>query len=336
MNLYNAGMSISHEASVSSELSPELVRSYFQTFFSRTDLYAIQRYDGSYQCIKRPLTAHLVRKHLVGDITLGAYALDSHNSARWLCLDTDTVEAWEAALQVADALASVGIPTYRELSRRGGHLWFFFSPLPGATVRLFGKGIIGAYELQKVELYPKQDQLKTGPGSLVKAPFGIHRKSQMRYPFIDAERRFLAPTVEEQVSRLCPPQRVPQAFIERLARRGQELEAEHRQPTPHASDFPQSKHRSPDQFVSERLKASISVYEFVSRYVALTPQGRGFCPFHDDRQMSFGVQTHENFWHCFAGCGGGSIIDFWMKWREHHGEDGSFRETIKDLAQCLL
>jgi hypothetical protein len=318
------------------DIAPELVRAYFQTFFSRTDLYALQRHDGAYQCVKRPLTARLLQAHLAGEITLGTYALDSQSRARWLCLDADEETAWEALLQLADQLAADGVPCYRELSRRGGHLWLFFEPTPGQTVRHFGRGIMDAYELQEVELYPKQDQLKTGPGSLVKAPFGVHRKSQMRYPFIDAEHRFLAPTVEEQLRRLCPPEQVPPAFFERLAARGRAFEAASRKPQPQAARQNSTPLPLPDRNLSERLKASISVYEFVSRYVALTPQGRGFCPYHDDRQMSFGVQTHENFWHCFAGCGGGSIIDFWMKWREQHGEDGSFRATVKDLANILL
>ncbi len=31
---------------------------------------------------------------------------------------------------------------------------------------------------------------------------------------------------------------------------------------------------------------------------------------------SFGVNDTGNYWHCFAGCGGGTVIDLWIKWRE--------------------
>jgi len=31
---------------------------------------------------------------------------------------------------------------------------------------------------------------------------------------------------------------------------------------------------------------------------------------------SFGVSDTGNYWHCFAGCGGGTVIDLWIKWRE--------------------
>ena len=51
------------------------------------------------------------------------------------------------------------------------------------------------------------------------------------------------------------------------------------------------------------------------------------CPFHDDGHPSFSVNIEENYWHCFAGCGGGSIIDFYMKWN-----DCDFYTATKELA----
>src|SRR5258708_8616918 len=69
--------------------------------------------------------------------------------------------------------------------------------------------------------------------------------------------------------------------------------------------------------VSERLKSRITVLEFISQYIDLKPTesgGLGLCPFHDYEHPSFGVNDKENYWHCFAGCGGGSIIDFWSLW----------------------
>ena len=54
------------------------------------------------------------------------------------------------------------------------------------------------------------------------------------------------------------------------------------------------------------------VLEFGGRYVDLKPTKNGAigrCPFHDDHRPSFGVNAEGNYWHCFAGCGGGSVID---------------------------
>jgi hypothetical protein len=68
--------------------------------------------------------------------------------------------------------------------------------------------------------------------------------------------------------------------------------------------------------LSERIKASVTVLEFVSQYVDLKPTASGaidLCPFHDDHHPSSGVNDEGNYWHCFAGCSGGSVIDFWMR-----------------------
>lgn len=52
--------------------------------------------------------------------------------------------------------------------------------------------------------------------------------------------------------------------------------------------------------------------ELVERGVRLI--GGGFkktakCPFHEDGSPSFSVDTEKGLWHCFGGCGGGSVID---------------------------
>jgi DNA primase len=78
----------------------------------------------------------------------------------------------------------------------------------------------------------------------------------------------------------------------------------------------------------------VTVLGFVSQYVDLKPTGSGaigLCPFHDDHRPSFGVNDESNYWHCFAGCGGGSVIDFWMRWREC-----DFTTAVKELAEMVL
>jgi hypothetical protein len=66
-----------------------------------------------------------------------------------------------------------------------------------------------------------------------------------------------------------------------------------------------------------RIKASVTVLEFVSQHVDLKPTASraiGLCPFHQDHRPSFGVNAEGNYWNCWGGCGGGSVVDFWMKW----------------------
>jgi hypothetical protein len=49
--------------------------------------------------------------------------------------------------------------------------------------------------------------------------------------------------------------------------------------------------------LSERIKASVAVLEFVSQYVDLKPTASGavgLCSFHDDHHPSFGVNAEGN------------------------------------------
>ncbi len=313
------------------ELPIELLKAYQTTFIGREDCYPIQLDKGSYVTVKKPLTPYLVTAHLKGTVTIGAYALDADSQAKWLCLDGDTDDHFQSLIRLAEQLDKENITSYLEQSRRGGHLWLFTSPMLGANIRQFGKQLMLEYGLpETIELYPKQDRLITGTGSLVRLPLGIHRKTGRRYHFVTPDGQPLAPTVREQIAILSNPNRVSSTFI------GQVLalapEPEPRSPTP---TFEKLKTGQGNR-LSEVLKSTMSVQQLVSQYVQLDAQGRGHCPFHDDQHQSFQVNVQGNYWHCYAGCGGGSIIDFWMKWRTTHGQDGSFTETIKELREMMI
>src|SRR5690606_1774392 len=82
--------------------------------------------------------------------------------------------------------------------------------------------------IESIELYPKQDELKTGPGSLVRLPFGIHRLTNKRYFFITPDGAPLAPSVREQMALLHAPRRVKPELFAVFAERGR-MQAEKRQ-----------------------------------------------------------------------------------------------------------
>jgi hypothetical protein len=251
--------------------------------------------------------------------------------AHWLCFDADDEAQWNKLLTVADTLEAQHLTPYREPSRRGGHLWLFTAPLPGIFARRVAAGLLHEYQLE-VEVYPKQGELTSGVGSFVRLPLGVHRKSGKVYPFVSRSGQPLAPSIREQVALLASPDRVPLPFILGVLARTPFSPATQPKPT---SAF-RKVEPTTQMPLSERLKATISVLEFVSRYVPLNERNMGFCPFHDDHHQSFGVHPDANYWHCFAGCGGGSIIDFWMKWREKQGQDSSFTATITELRKMLL
>ncbi len=308
-------------------------------FIGRWDMYPRQREDGSYVTVREPLTVQHLMAHLAGTVTLGAYALDERSQGRFLVLDADDPHTWASLGRLARSLLDEDIPSYLEASRRGGHQWFFLKrPAAGLAIRAFAEGLLARHRLGGVEVYPKQASLATGPGSLIRLPFGVHRKSGLRYGFADARGQPLGQSIRDQMQALLAAQSVPETALSWYGRLGHYLRAKAPKPAPQPVRTP-SREANPEAPVSERVKAAISVREFILAYapeVRLDEQGRGYCPFHEDSHPSFGVHDERNFWSCYAGCGGGSLIDFWMKHRERRGEDGSFRATVKDLARLLL
>lgn len=303
------------------ELEP-LAAGLAGTFIHRWDLYARQFKDGSYICVRKPLEIPQLIAHLKGEMTLGAYVLDLSSQARYIVFDADDDAQLDLLVVMAHSLVEQKIPAYLEASRRGGHLWLFFSnPIPGKEARLFGLGLAKEYHLTGVELFPKQNRLTSGPGSLIRLPFGVHRKTGECYGFITFDRQALAISLSEQIHILSTPETVPEGFMKKTMTR----------PSSSRTEPVLAGTESPTKPLSNRIKESVNLRDFVSQYVELSPDGRGLCPFHDDQRSSFSISAEGNYWHCFAGCGGGSIIDFWMKW-----QDCDFKTALHELADMLL
>ena len=263
-----------------------------------------------------------MQAHLQGELTLGAYVLDSDSRARYIVFDADTDAQMGQLEAMAKSLSAEGVPSYLEDSRRGGHLWLFFTwPVQGKEARAFGRGLAEIHALADTEVFPKQDQLSGGPGSLIRLPFGVHQKSGERYGFINFDGEPLAPTLSEQILALSSPQVVPEEMFESYRAVGQH----------HPVRVDLRLQEAGGVTLSQQIKSRVSVNDFVSQYLELSPSGQVLCPFHDDHHASFSVNIEANYWHCFAGCGGGSIIDFWMKWQEC-----DFKTAVSDLARMLL
>lgn len=306
---------------LSTELEP-LAEGLAQTFIHRWDMYPRQLDGGNYICVKKPLTQKHILAHLRGDIIIGTYLLDTESHARFIVIDADDQDQMTQLLATARSLAGDNIPSYLERSRRGGHLWFFFDqPVSGEDARSFGHGVMATHGLQGIELYPKQDKLGDGPGSLIRLPFGVHRWDMKRYGFITPYGQPLAGRIRDQIPLFLNPKTVSETiFIEFWEIGTQEPETPEFTPTEAAGET-----------LSKSIKEAITVQDFVGQYVELTPGGRGYCPFHDDDHKSFSVNAEKNYWHCFAGCGGGSVIDFWMK-----RQRSDFKTAVGELAGMLL
>ena len=309
----------------------ELVTALGERFIHRWDMYPQQLGDGRYRAVKKPLQQDHLYAHLRGEMTLGAYVLDEQSRSDFLILDADDDPDWRRLQGVAWALKEMDGTTYLERSRRGGHLWLFLDEaLSGRDLRQFGRGLLAHFGIENIELFPKQDKLSTGPGSLIRLPFGVHQKSGRRYGFYTTDGEPLAPTLREQIMALRAPETMTEAVFERFRDIG--IASQKKTPLiPSPTRVPRPLDGGEGKHLSTQIKEAISVRQFVLRYLELTPKGTGLCPFHDDNTASFSVNDENNFWHCFA-CGeGGSIIDFWMQM-----QDCDFTTAVRDLRDMLL
>lgn len=306
------------------ELSRQVVALGYR-FVQRWDIHARQQEDGTYVCVRKPLSVDHIFAHLNGYITLGTYLLNQKHKTRFMALDTDDEQGFSRLELLARALAGEKMYSYLEKSRRGGHLWIFLpKAFSGKDVRAFGRGLLKAHNFDDVELFPKQDKLNDGPGSLIRMPFGVHRVSGQRYGFYFSNGKPLAPTIREQINALSAPEMVSETLFQHYQCVAPAEVVKHSQ----------KPSRNPRSNNIDQIKKSISVFDFVTQYVELKPISNGaigLCPFHNDHKPSFSVNIKENYWNCFAGCGSGSIIDFWMKWQ---GCD--FITAIKELTHKLL
>src|SRR5258708_7217233 len=116
--------------------SMDHVQTYMDLFVGRWNDFAIQRTNGSYWRVGRPLTQVDLTKHLQGMATLGSYVINERGQCRFAVFDDDTANGLQRLHQVQAQLARLGIPAYLERSRRGGHLWVFFTePVPASQGR---------------------------------------------------------------------------------------------------------------------------------------------------------------------------------------------------------
>jgi len=301
-----------------------------QRFIQRWDVRSEQLEDGRYVCIREPLTVNHLYSHLRGEITLGTYVLNQESKVRFVVLDHDGEDGWGYLLKCGSRIAQDGIPAYLEKSRRGGHVWIFFDePIAGLKARGFAQAMVQKHRFEQFEIYPKQDDAGQGLGSLIRLPFGVHRLTGRRYGFFASEGEPLGKTLREQMDALQNPQFISEPFLKKYTNISSPREQKARP----------RRLSKPTDYLSEKLKSRMTVLEFVGRYVDLSPNKSGAigrCPFHDDQHPSFGVNEEGNYWHCFAGCGGGSIIDFWALWRKKNGLDPSFVATVSDLAEMLF
>ncbi len=305
-------------------LSATLVDAYGSLFVHSWDTYAVQQGDGSYWCAHESLHPSRLVDHLLGRYTLGAYVLDGVHTCTYAVLDADTPDGLLALVHLAGQLALLGIWSLLEASRRGVHLWIFFmEPVPASLVRAW----LLPYAVQLgVELYPKQDRLSTGPGSLIRLPLGIHRQTGGWYPFlVSSSDGQLVPVgnsvaeclawVVSSVQRVQVPVSVEMGYEAKDFGGGVPSLAE---PVLASSPLvvPGSASGWSGRGAIRAWCQSQDIVQVIGRSVSLDYRGVGSCPFkehhaHGDLRPSFQVFGGANpHWYCYTWGRAGDLFDF--------------------------
>src|SRR5690242_17436034 len=113
-----------------------LLLEWERRFLTRRQPFARQLEDGSYRWVFQRLNRLALLAHLQGKETLALDSRDELDQCRWVCIDADAVDGLAHLRLVQQSLEEHVLPSLLEHSRRGGHLWLFFSlpqPIPLAT-----------------------------------------------------------------------------------------------------------------------------------------------------------------------------------------------------------
>lgn len=171
-----------------------------------------------------------VRRHLVGEITLGIYAINPGNQrVKWMAIDADYRRSLDDLLKLQYELQRDGVQAALEQSRRGGHLWILFeAPVLAKHARVYIRHLAGKLAVQVkstgpsdgIELFPKQDRIEASQfGNAIRGPLGVHRAVNRRYWFYGAAHdlesqlaylRQLRRVSEEQLSGLIADLEIPE------------------------------------------------------------------------------------------------------------------------------
>jgi hypothetical protein len=308
----------------------DLIEQYRGLFVGRLSDHSIQLENGLYARVGQPLSPARLAAHLHGDVSLATYVINDQGQCTFAVMDADQDDGLDILGRVQDQLADVAVLAHLEMSRRGGHLWFFLS-------RQMSPRLVRTWLLpfcpRGVEFYPKQDQTR-GYGSAIRLPFGIHRRSGRRYPFVQRSGgnwKPVADSIASQVSmltslgRAAPP---PDA--------NQVVSA-----NPQKKLFSQS---SPFSTTGQSIRdwcALQNPFVLIGRYIDLDTRGMGHCPFgwhHDggrDEHRSFKVYqpgvAGGYCWYCHSWDQGGSVFDFL---RHYHNLDA--RELWRGIKQGVM
>jgi len=328
---------------------------YDRIFGHVRDTYAVQLPGGhNYARENAPLTPMVLRRHLLGELSIGLYLLDGQDHARYGVLDHDG----ERILRDADGrplkdrdgqvrrvpedgldllqrarthLALQGIEAAVERSRRGAHLWLFArEAVPACEMRALLLLATGGADM---ELYPKQDSRGRGVGSLIRAPLGVHLASGQRYGFVNADGEPVARTMSGQLTYL---ERLEPVNVSRELERRPYLRQRLQDLGPVVVTRRPNTQPSTGSMTSpiRAWVASVHIEDIVRCYTPISHRGVGHCPWPEhhkngDAHPSFAVSARSGRWYCYTAGLSGDAFDFVARMEGH----ASPRETLAYVSE---
>lgn len=145
-----------------------------------------------------PLTDEVVRQHLAGELTVGAYPLLPDETCWFLAVDFDKKTWQEDAVAFLGTCQELNVPAALERSRsgNGGHVWIFFDcAIPAVTARKLGCAILTRTMERRHQVgldsydrfFPNQDTMpKGGFGNLIALPLQKTPRQSGNSVFLDS------------------------------------------------------------------------------------------------------------------------------------------------------
>ncbi len=190
------------------------LKKFIKIFSGREGVFATQWIDNRGRVGYLPQRGNIKEKdvlsHLKGDITLGVYVSRLDNTVNFLVIDIDIKKNYlekeineEMINDLEDKInvvvqniknyaEKIKFPVYIENSGyKGRHIWIFFSsPIKSSDAidlaKIFIENISEIPKEISIEIFPKEQHISPKSlGSLIKLPFGKHRKTGKFSYFID-------------------------------------------------------------------------------------------------------------------------------------------------------
>lgn len=185
-------------------------------FVGREDIYSRESIGADHKrkvdMITAPLTEHLLKDHLGGEVSLGTYIQRPNATVKTVVLDVDISKrvllgikrtdpefssylqkAFNRASEICHVLEQMGLCGYIEFSgNRGYHVWVLMTEwMPARYANMLCDLIIPKLEKDDditVEVFPNKTKIKAGKfGQVIKLPYSIHLGTGERSYFIDEE-----------------------------------------------------------------------------------------------------------------------------------------------------